>query len=305
MWDSCNSGVASKMLGGVRMGKRTGPAGALALIVASYTFPALAQSSPQPDSPAPAKIEFLPPGSAQAAPPQAAPTRAPNAPSPEEPAAEGSGRKTISTLGIGPTYVGAFGGSGRLDRLGVVLDVTTQAPIGESAGFGVRFAWGLTEFRRFEDFTRAGYRTGRWTTNAYKDVWDWAAQKDDYALFRWMGAFFAFVGLVVPYVAAGLCYLASPVAPTTYLELDATFNYGFGGDKSGPYLKGGLGFVGYLHPRSDELRGGLGPTIGLGARFGSADVGVNATWLPTSLHGEIATEHTNIVIVGGKIAVAF
>jgi hypothetical protein len=209
-------------------------------------------------------------------------------------------------MGIGPTYFATTGTGRELSRPGIVAHVATRIPFEDNLGLGLRFAWGLTEFRRFEDFTRAGYRIGEWTTEAYKDVYHWAAEPDDWRLFRWMGGFFAFVVLWMPYLAAGVCYALSPIAPTTYLEADATLNYDFGTDRAGegPYFKAGLGLLGYLHPRTDKLLGGLGPTAGLGVRTGKVDLGVHGTWLPPSLHGESTGERTNVFVGSLTIGVS-
>jgi hypothetical protein len=235
---------------------------------------------------------------AQPVPPPRAATETPPAAGAE---AKQEKRTTISALGAGFTYFATVprgAGVKNDNRYGLVLQTASRVPIGDNFGFGLRFAWGLTEFDRFESFTKAGYRVGKWTTGAYRDVWDWAGTKDDYRTFRWMGAFFASVGLVFPLVAAGLCYIAAPVSPTTYLELDLTLNYDFSEGRTGPYLKGGLGLVGFVDPRYDVLRGGLGPTLGVGDRFGPLDLSANVTWLADGLHGEVRGERSNIYIAG-------
>jgi hypothetical protein len=198
------------------------------------------------------------------------------------------------SVGIGPTYFGMIGNG--VGRYGVALDLDASVPLEGRLGLDVHFAWGLTEFHRFDDFTNAGYRAGAWTTQAYRDVWNWAATNDQWALFRWIGAFFAFAGLVFPYVGAGVCYVLAPVAPTTYLELDLAALYELGDRNANPYFKAGLGFVGYLQPVSAKPSGGLGPTAGFGARLRGFDVSAQLTWLPRGLHGEDPGEKTNVVI---------
>jgi hypothetical protein len=98
----------------------------------------------------------------------------------------------------------------------------------------------------------------------------------------------------------------APIAPTTYLETDFTFNYDVGSDRAGtgPYFKGGLALVGYLHPKTDQLLGGLGPTAGGGIRFGKADLGIHGTWLPPMLHGDVHGEDTNVFIGSLTIGVS-
>lgn len=204
------------------------------------------------------------------------------------------GRAPVGSIGVGPTYFGMIGNGVR--RYGVALDLDASVPLDGRLGLDVHFAWGLTEFHRFDDFTNAGYRAGAWTTKAYEDVWNWAAINNQWALFRWIGAFFAFAGLAFPYIGAGVCYVLAPVAPTTYLELDLAAIYELGDKNANPYFKGGLGLVGYLHPLSARPSAGLGPTVAFGARLRGFDVAVQMTWLPRGLHGEDPGETTNVLI---------
>lgn len=205
-----------------------------------------------------------------------------------------SSRGPVGSFGVGPTYFGMIGNG--VARYGVALDLDASVPLEGRLGLDVHFAWGLTEFHRFDDLTSAGYHAGAWTTQAYKDVWKWAAVKDDWALFRWMGAFFAFVGLAFPYVGAGVCYVLAPVAPTTYLELDLSAIYELGDRNANPYFKAGLGLVGYLHPLTVRPSAGVGPSVGFGARLRGFDVSAQLTWLPLGLHGEDPGEKTNVFI---------
>jgi hypothetical protein len=204
----------------------------------------------------------------------------------------------VTTFGLGPTFFGTTGGRSDVAHPGVALHVATRIPFEQNLGIGLRFAWGLTEFRRMDEFAKPAYDIGKWTTNAYVDVYNWAAIKDDARLFRWMGAFFAFAVLWMPYIVSGVIYALTPLAPTTYLEGDLTFNYDVGTDKlgTGPYFKGGLAALAYLHPRTDKLFGGLGPTAGFGVRVGKADIGIQGTWLPPKLHGDNPGETTSVFI---------
>jgi hypothetical protein len=240
---------------------------AVAFGAALYATPALA------DAPAGT------PAPADASPPAVEPTQGP-----------------VGSFGVGPTYFGMVGNG--VQRYGVVLDLDASVPLEGRLGLDVHFAWGLTEFRRFDDFTTAGYHAGAWTTQAYKDVWKWASVKDDWVLFRWLGGFFAFFGLVFPYIGAGVCYLMAPVAPTTYLELDLSAIYELGDKNANPYVKAGMGLVGYLRPETARPSGGVGPTVGFGARLRGFDVSAQVTWLPLGLHGEDPGEKTNVFIGG-------
>lgn len=252
--------------------------GALVVTVASVSTEARAQDEPQA-SPAPAPAP---------------------APAPSE-------RKGVTTLGIGPTVFAAMptNDARALTRAGAALSLAHRIPIGEDAGIGLRFAWGLTEWDRIKDFTRPGYKIGSWTTGAYEDVWQWAVEKDDFVLFKVIGAVFASAVLIVPLVVAGVCYLAAPFAPTTYLEFDVTGQYDFSNDKVTPYLKGGVGLMAYVHPDAGKLLGGVGPTAGGGIRIEGLDLGVNVTWLPAFAHGEAGGERSHVIVGTANIGVNF
>lgn len=234
----------------------------------------------------------------------------PVAPPPQRERAPAYSRTTLTTLGLGATVFAersTTGGPANLWRPGVSLELTTRFPVGQRAGFAMRLAWGMTEFQRFTEVTGTGYRLGAWTTRAYKDVSCWAT-KSDWQPFRAMGGMYAFAALVFPYLAAGGFYLVAPLAMTTYVKLDATGTLDLvEGDEHGlvPYLEGGLGFVGYLHPTSALPLAGVGPTLGAGVRAGRLDASLKGTWLPPYLHGEALDLRTNVMLGSVAVGVVF
>ncbi|MBM4373622.1 MAG: hypothetical protein FJ095_00945 [Deltaproteobacteria bacterium] len=277
-----------------------------------YPQPASAPpGNPPPGYPQPASAPpgYPPPGYPQpaSAPPGYPPTQSFGAYPPPPPYGPPPERNTTSarrtavfTIGAGPTLFAELGSSGgeNLRRPGVALESTGRLALGTSAGVGLRFAWGFTEFERARTFSDFGYSLGSWTTKAYKDVWAWSGKKE-WQPFRAIGGGFAFVGLAFPLLVAGSAYALAPLSTTTYLELDATGSYEFEDDGSSgvvPYIAGGLGVVGYLHPRTAEFLAGLGPTSSIGARFGRLDVGLRTTWIPPYLHLETSDSRTNVVI---------
>lgn len=262
-------------------------------VVVEPPLPDLPQKPAEPIEPSPVKIE-MPPGPTPTTRP-APPTAATQAPAPPPPlvAPKPEERKTITELGLGPTYFGAIQKHTTHSEAGVVFQVAPRFPIGDHYGIGLRFAFGMTGWDRTVDVARPGYKIGRWTTHAYSDVWDWAGEgeKDTRGL-RFIGAFFAFIGLIVPYVFAGMFYIAAPFAASSYGEADLTFHWEPGDDpKQGPYLKGGLALAAYVHPDSGHLFGGLGPNVGFGYRAGSVSLGLVGTFLPYGLHGNDTAEH--------------
>ena len=91
-------------------------------------------------------------------------------------------------------------------------------------------------------------------------------------------------------------------AASTYLELDAAGGFDLSRGGVGPYLKGGLGFLGYLHPTSNRLYGGIGPTVAMGFKIERFDVGVKGTWVPGIFQGEQA--HQNLFTAGLSVGIA-
>ena len=266
-------------------------------VVVEPPLPELPPQKPPPAEPSPVKIEMPAPNP----PPPSAPAPAPVAPPPARPAppvvqAPKEERKTITELGFGATYLGAIQSSQTHSEAGVVFHVAPRFPIGDHYGLGLRFAYGMTGWDRTEDVARSGYKVGRWTTHAYRDVWDWAGEGEDNTRgLRVIGAFFAFIGLVFPYVVAGMFYLAAPFAASSYGEVDATFHWEPADDpKQGPYLKGGVALAAYVHPDTGRLYGGLGPNLGFGYRVGNVSLGVVGTFLPNGFHGSARAEHVLI-----------
>ena len=223
-------------------------------------------------------------------------------------------RKSSSHVGVGIGYAATWpvgaSSSRSASGVGLVLEVGKTIPLAERVDFGLRFAWGLTEWDRFTRWAKAGYDAGSWTTQAYEDVYNWTRKRgEDGDLspnthgLRLMGSFFAFMALSLGYVVSGLAYASAIVAPTTWLELDLTASYNFGDKQLDPYLKGGLGFMAFVHPEYDRLLGALGPTFGTGVRIGTINLGANGTWSPPMLHGEARPGSTHILVGGLTLGV--
>ena len=218
----------------------------------------------------------------------------------------------LNTIAIGPTLFSLLptgADTAAQQRPGVLIDLSAQRRFDRHFGFGLRLAWGLSEFRRVDTFGKQAYKIGRWTTHAYRDVWGWATDADDgTAPLRVTGALFASVFLWMPYLAAAATYAAALFSPTTYVELDAlaTFDFDNGGrDAFAPYLKAGLGFVAMLHPRTDKLLGGAGPSAAVGARIYSFDLSLKSTFLPRYLHGETSGEKSHVLLSGFTLGYVF
>jgi hypothetical protein len=205
-----------------------------------------------------------------------------------------------TSFDVGAAY---FGGGGA-DRLGVAIESNSVFPIAGRWGVGLRFAWGMTEFQRFKPWTHTGYTIGKWTTTAYGDVARWSVRGGKYELFTLFGSIIAYVGLLVPLMISGLCYMAAVIAPTTFLETALTANYDLGDGRIGPFVEAGLGVVAFVHPTLGKLRGGLGPAIGSGLRFGPARLGAHLTWSPPHLHGEPGGGLSSVFVGGFTVGIA-
>jgi hypothetical protein len=221
----------------------------------------------------------------------------------------------MSNFGIGFAYAANLKGSTGTKSAtgyGLVLEFGKTIPLTEQLDFGLRFAWGLTEWERFTKWAKAGYDVGSWTTHAYEDTYNWTRKNEgapETHGLRIIGAGFAFLVLWVGYIVAGVAYAAAIFAPTTFLEMDLTANYNFGEDlkskkRVNPYLKGGLGLMAFIHPDYGSFLGAAGPTMGTGVRLpGGLHLGANVTWSPPALHGEARGGSTHIVTGGLTIGV--
>lgn len=184
---------------------------------------------------------------------------------------------------------------------GVAIELHSGFHLADDFKLNLRFNWGLTEFHRAGALIETANVIGEWTTGAYATVWEWGLKKDEYVLFRLFGSLFASVGLLMPYAVAGALYVLSPFAPTTYLGCDLTGSYHLGDDDLNAFVEAGLGLVSFIHPKYGGLYGGVGPTVGFGAKLGFVTIGVHGTWSPPGAHGEPTGSGSN-VYVGGLTA---
>lgn len=256
---------------------------------------------------APTPIATPAPAAAAPTPVSAAPEHRVSANPPahgEPPADEPPPRRTSARFGGGFAYfTTSDSGTGetQVAAPGIAIELQTTHPILEHWRANFRFNWGLTEFHRTEKLVETANGIGEWTTGAYASVFEWSTTKDDYALFRIMGSIFAYVGLLVPYAVAGVFYIMSPFAPTTYLGCDITGSYQLGDDDVHGYLEAGVGLVSYVHPKYGGLYGGVGPTLGVGVKLDFVNIGAHGTWSPPGAHGEPTSQSSN-VYVGGLTA---
>jgi hypothetical protein len=120
-------------------------------------------------------------------------------------------RYTNSGIGLGVAHLGAMGPAGSAHRLGLHLEARNELAISDFAQVNLTFALGLTRPQNTLAVARWGLAAGAWTTQGFVDVTRWASVDDDWRLLRWMGAFFAYFGL-------GISYIAVPVSSPTGLS---------------------------------------------------------------------------------------
>jgi hypothetical protein len=102
------------------------------------------------------------------------------------------------------------------------------------------------------------------------------------------------VGLLFPYFVSGVLYAVGPFFATSHLDLNIAASFHLFEPRKGPFLESGASLFAYLHPELSDLRGGVGPSLGVGYDFGHVSVGVRGMYSPPYLHGEATDVRTDI-----------
>jgi hypothetical protein len=268
-------------------------------------------SEPAPPAPGPGTVSPAAPPAAPAPPVAAAPA-APAAP-PVAAAtgeAEGDAGRSMDShfnLGIGVALAAGLGTrpNTSFTRPGVVIEGRGTYPLSRRFDAGFRFAWGLTEFRRFPDWIGAGTDVAEWTTRAYQNTYDWTRKRGrdgtldpDLRGLRMTGAIWAMAVIWLGYVAAGVVYATAVVSPTTWVEANGLLGYNFGDRNFNPAFHGGLALFGFIHPVQNTLAAGIGPTIAPSVSFGPVRFGANFTMSPSPVHTSFGTGPVHLLMGG-------
>lgn len=224
------------------------------------------------------------------------------------PVSEGPERGGEDEAGLErPTYV--YGGIGvaafgvhPLDRslpfhdeLGLAFAIGGRHSVHDHIALGMSVTWGLTTWSRTEELWRSARSVGRWTKNAYIDVTDWVGNgSDEDKSLRAFAAFFAYFGLLFPYALSGIMYVMGPIWATSHLEFTFAGTFHPFETKKGPYFETGLSLFAYVHPSDNEMRGAVGPSLGMGYDFGWLGFGARGTFSPRFMHGEVGVDRTDI-----------
>jgi hypothetical protein len=173
-------------------------------------------------------------------------------------------------------------------RLGLHLELRREEALGRRFQFNLGAGAGLTTPENTVATVEWGTEAGRTITSAFGDVSEWVRRGRGTASepFRSMGAFFAYTGLGISYVAVPVVWAASPFAAIGHSTVGATLSVHSA--PTGPNAFVELGFGGALY--GDPLGGGpgvgCGPLVGVGTQFGKESVGLRLLVSPPGLHTE-------------------
>jgi hypothetical protein len=193
-------------------------------------------------------------------------------------------------FGIGPTVLGISS----YDEYGVALAVGGRFPFHERMAVNAGLTWGLTSFWRTERWWEEARQIGSWTTRAYGNVTRWAGEGEDDDALRYMAAFYAYIGLLFPYLISGIMYVAGPLAATSYIDFHMEASFHLFETRKGPYVAAGLGTLAFVDPIYGDLKGGVGPSFGAGFDFGWFGVEARGFVSPRYLHGEATAQRTDV-----------
>lgn len=278
---------------------------------AVHTYPA--QAAPPPSAPAPGPY---PQRSPQPAPYQGPPPPSvAQLPQPRATPSEDEERPSTFTLGLGASALGVTLASVR-DRThyGVSLLLRGSHPVHRAASLNWNLGWGFTEWDRASRQIDRAHAAGRWTTNGFGNVRDWARGKeektedgmekdDDLEPLRHFASIWAYIFLAISYIAVPVLYISSLFAGSGFGQLDLTGSYDFEAGTVRGQLEGGFGGLLFRDLAQGQGCVGGGPTIGVHVRAGAIGVLLRALWSPPGLHR--APRHLRYHVLASTMSVTF
>lgn len=161
-------------------------------------------------------------------------------------------------------------------------------------GFGVRldprialnlsFMWGFTEFERTEKLAGVGTDLGGATVDGYEAVSEWAKGcSDKNKSWCYMGALFAYAGLLFGFFGAGVLYALSPFASTGYVGVNGTASYLLGKEDDGLRFELGATSAVLFPQEYDDPISAVGPTAAVSFHKGHVYIGGRVSWFPTAV----------------------
>lgn len=193
-------------------------------------------------------------------------------------------------FGIGPAMLNIDG----IDEYGFAMGAGGRFPFHDRMAINAGVTWGLTSFDRTGEWWEEARKIGRWTSNAYANVTEWAGEGEDDEALRYMAAFYAYIGLLFPYAVSGIMYIVGPFAATSYLDFHMEATFHLFETRNGPYVGGGLGTAAVIFPIEREMKGALGPSLNLGYDFGWFGIEARGFYSPPHLHGEPSVYRTDV-----------
>lgn len=191
---------------------------------------------------------------------------------------------------VGPAMLSITG----YEEYGVALAGGGRFPFHDRMALNAGVTWGLTTFDRTGEWWEEARKIGSWTTRAYGDVTRWAGEGEDDDAFRYMAAFYAYIGLLFPYAVSGIMYILGPFAATSFVDFHMEATFHLFETRKGPYVGAGLGAAAIIFPIEREMKGAFGPSFNVGYDFGWFGLEARGFYSPPYLHGEPGFFRTDI-----------
>jgi hypothetical protein len=205
--------------------------------------------------------------------------------------AEQAESRQFGYFALGPAMLSITG----YEEYGFAMAGGGRFPLHDRIALNAGVTWGLTSFDRTGEWWEEARKVGSWTTRAYGNVTEWAREGDeDDEAFRFIAAFYAYIGLLFPYAVSGIMYVLGPFAATSYLDFHMEATFHLFETRKGPYAGAGLGTAAIIFPIEREMKGAVGPSINLGFDFGWFGIEARGFYSPPYLHGEPSLYRTDI-----------
>jgi hypothetical protein len=206
-----------------------------------------------------------------------------------------------SSFGFGFAHLGGTDAESA-QRTGLHIELQSRATITRHVQFNLAFGTGLTRFDRTIAAIEWGTGVGGSITTAFGDVYDWSNRGPrELRELRYMGAFFAYFGLGISYIAVPVTYVLSPLASMGHAFAGPSLSW-HSAQNVDVYIEGGVGGMYYGDPTNGGPAIGYGPLLGFGTHLAGKSVGVRAIILPPGAQlgseGASGTVLTTSVFVG-------
>jgi hypothetical protein len=204
-------------------------------------------------------------------------------------------RVTNPGLGLGFTSL-----AGPTTRGGALVELRSETAISRALQLNLSLDLGVTQPQNTLAMLELGVEIGAWTTRAVVDVTEWAARPTypPLDMLKWMGAFFAYVGLGTCYAAVPAVWMVSPLGSVGHVVVGPTLSWHSQAFAPNLFVEAGAGGAIYGRPIEGGAGSGLGPILGLGSQVGKQSVAVRLWWSPPRLHTELGHVLVGSLVVG-------